>query len=79
MASAFFDIAIGSVLTVISLVIALAVYPTLADKTAEAQASTNVTGASDTMLGLLPLIVAAAILAGGIVFLVRGFQKVGGG
>lgn len=71
------DIAVGSILVILSLIIALAVYPSLADNVAFAQASTNVTGAEDTMLDLIPLVVAAAVLIGGVAYLVKGARGLG--
>ena len=67
-------IAIGFILIAIALVIALAVFPIVADATAAAQASTNVTGASDTLLGLLPLLLVVGLLVGALAFLISGFR-----
>lgn len=73
-----FSIAIGGVLVVIAFVVALAVYPILADNVAFAKASTNVTGTQDTLLDLIPILVVAGLLAGAIVFLVNGFKGLQG-
>lgn len=68
------DIAIGFILIAIALVLALVVFPIVADSVAFAQASANVTGSTDTILGLIPLILAVVLLSGAVVFLVRGFK-----
>ena len=68
------DIAIGFILIAIALVLALVVFPIVADSVAFAQASANVTGSTDTILGLIPLILAVVLLSGAVVFLVRGFR-----
>ncbi len=67
-------IAVGFILIAIALVIALAVFPLVADATAAAQASTNVTGSSDTLLGLLPLLLVVGLLIGALAFLISGFR-----
>lgn len=67
-------IAIGFILIAIALVISLAVFPIVADAVAAAQASTNVTGASDTLLGLLPLLLVVGLLIGALAFLISGFR-----
>lgn len=69
------QIAIGFILLAVALVIALAVYPLVADSVAAAQASTNVTGSQDTLLGLIPLILVVVLLAGALAFLVAGFRN----
>lgn len=67
-------IAVGFILIAVALVVALAVFPVVADATAAAQASTNVTGASDTLLGLLPLLLVVGLLVGALAFLISGFK-----
>lgn len=67
-------IAVGFILIAVALVIALAVFPLVADATAAAQASTNVTGSVDTLLGLLPLLLVVGLLVGALAFLISGFR-----
>lgn len=67
-------IAIGFILIAIALVIALTVLPLVADATAAAQASPNVTGSSDTLLGLIPLLVIVGLVVGALSFLISGFR-----
>lgn len=67
-------IAVGFILIAVALVIALAVFPLVADATAAAQASTNVTGSTDTLLGLLPLLLVVGLLVGALAFLISGFR-----
>src|SRR5688572_18851202 len=50
------QIAIGSILLVVSFVIALVMYPILTSAVAEAQADNNSTASQVTLLGLLPTI-----------------------
>ncbi len=68
------DIAIGFILIAIAFVLALVIFPIVADSVAAAQASTNVTGSTDTLLGLIPLLLAVGLLVGALVFLIRGFR-----
>lgn len=67
-------IAVGFILIAVALVIALAVFPLVADATAAAQASDNVTGSVDTLLGLLPLLLVVGLLVGALAFLISGFR-----
>lgn len=71
-------IAVGFILIAVALVIALAVFPLVADATAAAQASTNVTGSVDTLLGLLPLLLVVGLLVGALAFLISGFRDLKG-
>lgn len=72
------DIAIGFILIGVALVVALAFWPAITSAVATAQADTNTTGSADTVLGLLPLILAVALLVGAIAFLFRGLKGIGG-
>lgn len=67
-------IAIGFILIAIALVIALTVLPLVADSVAATQASSNVTGSSDTLLGLLPLLLIVGLVIGALAFLISGFK-----
>lgn len=67
-------IAVGFILIAIALVIALTVLPLVADSVALTQASANVTGSSDTLLGLLPLLLIVGLVVGALAFLISGFR-----
>ena len=68
------SIAVGFILMVVAFVIALTVLPLIADSTAAAQASPNVTGSNDTLLGLIPTLLIVVLVVGAIAFLVHGFR-----
>lgn len=70
------DIAVGGILVVLSFVIVLAFWPTLTSSVNTAQDDGNTSETAATVLGLIPLVFAAALLIGGIVFLVQGIRKV---
>lgn len=70
-------IAIGFILLAIALVIALAVLPIVLDSVAAAQASTNITSSSKTLLGLIPLLLVVGLLAGSLTYLIQGFRELG--
>ena len=69
------DIAISFVLLGIALVIALTFWPVITSSVAEAQADTNTTGSTDTLLGLIPLLLVVILLIGCIGFLFKGIQS----
>lgn len=69
------EIAVGFILIAIALVIALTILPVVTSAVATAQADPNVSAADSTLLGLLPTLLIVGLLAGGVVFLFRGFQK----
>lgn len=73
--SALGDIAIGGILTILSFVIVLAFWPVLTSAINDAQDDPNTSGVAGTILGLIPLTFAAALLISGIVFLVRGVRQ----
>lgn len=68
------DIAVGFILMAIALLIALVILPIVASSVATAQADTNITGANDTLLGLIPTLLIVALVLGAVGFLFRGFR-----
>lgn len=73
--SAMSDIAIGGILVILSFVIVLAFWPVLTSSINTAQDDPNTTSTSGTVLGLIPLTFAAALLISGIAFLVKGVRQ----
>ena len=73
--SALGDIAIGGILTILSFVIVLAFWPVLTGAINTAQDDGNTDSTAGTILGLIPLTFAAALLISGIVFLVKGVRQ----
>ena len=69
------DIAVGGILVIISFVIVLAFWPVLTGSINTAQDDPNTSSVAGTVLGLIPLVFAAALLISGIVFLVRGVRQ----
>lgn len=69
------DIAVGFILISVALVIALVMLPVVTSAIATAQADPNVTGANDTLLGLIPTVLIVSLLLGGVAFLFRGFKQ----
>ena len=51
--------------------------PTVANEVAGAQANGNVTGATDTIIGLTPLFFALGILSAGIALTAQGLRAAG--
>jgi len=51
--------------------------PTVANEVAGAQGNTNVTGATDTIIGLTPLFFALGILSAGIALTAQGLRAAG--
>lgn len=56
------DLALSLIFAAIAILIAVTLVGPVADGVAAAQASTNVTGSQDTLLGLVPLIFVAGII-----------------
>lgn len=73
--SAMSEIAIGGILVILSFVIVLAFWPILTSSINTAQDDPNTSSTSGTVLGLIPLTFAAALLIAGIAFLVRGIKS----
>lgn len=69
------DIAIGGILVILSFVIVLAFWPVLTSSINTAQDDPNTTSTAGTVLGLIPLTFAAALLIAGIAFLVKGVKE----
>lgn len=72
-------IAVGFILIAVALVIALTVLPLVADTVAATQASSNVTGSTKTLLGLIPLLLVVGLVIGALAFLISGFKELRGG
>lgn len=70
------SIAIGTILIVISLVVALTVLPTLTSSVATAQGDANVTATQSTLLGLIPTMVIVALVISGVGFLFKGLKGI---
>lgn len=66
--------AVGAILVVIGLVIALTVLPVLTSKVAEAQADPNVSSSDSTLIGLIPTVVIVALVLGGVAFMLSGIN-----
>lgn len=73
--SAISQIAVGTILTVVSLVVALTILPTLTSSVATAQADGNLSATASTLLGLLPTVVVVGLLISGIGFMIGGIRK----
>lgn len=70
------EVGVGFILISIALVIALTILPTITSAVNTAQSDANVSSTDSTLLGLLPTLLIVGLLAGGVVFLIRGFRGV---
>jgi len=61
----------------IVIVIGVNLMPTVADQVATAKSSGNVTGATSTILGLVPLFFALGIMSAGIAIAAQGLRAAG--
>lgn len=71
------DIAIGFILLAVSIMVALAFWPAITSAVATATADANTSDAAGTVLGLIPLILAVALLVGSVAFLFKGIKGLG--
>ena len=73
--SAAIDLMIGGILTILSFVVVFAFWPTLTGSINTASGDANTSTTAGTIIDLIPTIFAAALLVGGIVYLVMGVKK----
>lgn len=59
------------------ILIGLNLLPTVADQVATAQANTNVTGASSTIVGLTTIFYALGIMSAGVALAIGGLRSAG--
>lgn len=71
------EMAVGIIVAVIVIVIGVSLVGTVADESAKAQAGANVTGATDSLVGLVPLIFVAGLIIGTLFLFFSG--RIGGG
>lgn len=69
------SIALGGIMIVLALVIALTVLPILTSAVADAQGDANVTSSQSTLLGLIPTVVIVALVVGGVSFMFQGIRN----
>lgn len=69
------EVAVGFILIGIALVIALTILPVITSSVNTAQTDGNISASDSTLLGLLPTLLIVGLLAGGVVFLFRGFKS----
>lgn len=70
------QIAVGGILVMLALVIAVTVLPVLTSAIATAQADSNLTSGASTLLGLTPLVLVAGLVIGGVRFLISGVKGI---
>lgn len=68
------DVMIGSILLVVSYVVALTLYPILTSQVKTAQSNANSTSTNNTLLGLLPTIFIIVLVVAGVGFLFKGLK-----
>lgn len=68
------DVMIGSILLVVSYVVALTLYPILTSQVKTAQSNANSTSTNNTLLGLLPTLFIIVLVVAGVGFLFKGLK-----